>query len=247
MKSKQHIYSTCGKKYSRRVRQHANRQNHAASGWRIHCGVEVTELSTNKQHTLSHDAFRHDEANEKWGGKAACEPATTFHIFKSWNKKMKTKKIETIQEEPASILFLIISKYLLCKYMLLWLIREFKKKVPASILLWIVVVYISHLCSDTETRRQREREREKERERKRERERVVNHLHADFLLKIPHWCMCHCWNHRGHIHIYIYHFYIFKYTKKIPRECMALPKSSGSIWYSQCLRTTRAMASCEHN
>jgi hypothetical protein len=23
------------------------------SGWRIHCGVEVTELSTNKQHTLS--------------------------------------------------------------------------------------------------------------------------------------------------------------------------------------------------
>ena len=27
--------------------------NHAASGWRIHCGVEVTELSTNKQHNLS--------------------------------------------------------------------------------------------------------------------------------------------------------------------------------------------------
>ena len=26
---------------------------HAAIGWRIHCGVEVTELSTNKQHTLS--------------------------------------------------------------------------------------------------------------------------------------------------------------------------------------------------
>ncbi len=26
---------------------------HAASGWRIHCGVEVTELSTNKQHSLS--------------------------------------------------------------------------------------------------------------------------------------------------------------------------------------------------
>jgi hypothetical protein len=25
--------------------------NHAASGWRIHCGVEVTELSTNKQHS----------------------------------------------------------------------------------------------------------------------------------------------------------------------------------------------------
>jgi hypothetical protein len=24
-------------------------------GWRIHCGVEVTESSTNKQHTLSHD------------------------------------------------------------------------------------------------------------------------------------------------------------------------------------------------
>ena len=23
-------------------------------GWRIHCGVEVTELSTNKQHSLSH-------------------------------------------------------------------------------------------------------------------------------------------------------------------------------------------------
>jgi hypothetical protein len=26
---------------------------HSAFGWRIHCGVEVTELSTNKQHTLS--------------------------------------------------------------------------------------------------------------------------------------------------------------------------------------------------
>jgi hypothetical protein len=29
----------------------------AASGWRIHCGVEVTELSTNKQHTLSHSTL----------------------------------------------------------------------------------------------------------------------------------------------------------------------------------------------
>jgi hypothetical protein len=26
---------------------------HAAIGWRIHCGVEVIELSTNKQHSLS--------------------------------------------------------------------------------------------------------------------------------------------------------------------------------------------------
>jgi hypothetical protein len=34
---------------------------HAASGWRIHCGVEVTGLSTNKQHSLSlehHPALR---------------------------------------------------------------------------------------------------------------------------------------------------------------------------------------------
>jgi hypothetical protein len=28
--------------------------NHAAHGWRIHCSVEVTELSTNKQHTLAY-------------------------------------------------------------------------------------------------------------------------------------------------------------------------------------------------
>ena len=27
--------------------------NHAAHGWRIHCGVQVTELRTNKQHSLS--------------------------------------------------------------------------------------------------------------------------------------------------------------------------------------------------
>ena len=27
--------------------------NHPASGWHIHCGVEVTEWRTNKQHTLS--------------------------------------------------------------------------------------------------------------------------------------------------------------------------------------------------
>ena len=31
---------------------------HAAFGWRIHCGVEVTELSTNKQHSLSPDVRR---------------------------------------------------------------------------------------------------------------------------------------------------------------------------------------------
>jgi hypothetical protein len=31
---------------------------HAASGWRIHCGVEVTELSTHKQHTLSRASVR---------------------------------------------------------------------------------------------------------------------------------------------------------------------------------------------
>ncbi len=30
-----------------------NTHTHAAFGWRIHCGVEVTELSTNKQHSLS--------------------------------------------------------------------------------------------------------------------------------------------------------------------------------------------------
>jgi hypothetical protein len=33
---------------------------HAASGWRIHCGVEVTELSTNKQHTLSQGNLEQD-------------------------------------------------------------------------------------------------------------------------------------------------------------------------------------------
>jgi hypothetical protein len=32
-----------------------DRHNHAVSGWRIHCGVEVTELSTNKQLSLSVD------------------------------------------------------------------------------------------------------------------------------------------------------------------------------------------------
>jgi hypothetical protein len=29
--------------------------NHTAHGWRIHCGVEVTEWSTNKQHSRYHD------------------------------------------------------------------------------------------------------------------------------------------------------------------------------------------------
>ena len=31
---------------------------HAASGWRIHCGVEVTELSTNKQQQMPLDCLR---------------------------------------------------------------------------------------------------------------------------------------------------------------------------------------------
>jgi hypothetical protein len=35
---------------------------HAAFGWRIHCGVEVTELSTNKQQSLSSER----------GGKGDC-------------------------------------------------------------------------------------------------------------------------------------------------------------------------------
>jgi hypothetical protein len=39
------------------VREHtytkSQTHHHAASGWRIHRGVEVTESSTNKQHTLS--------------------------------------------------------------------------------------------------------------------------------------------------------------------------------------------------
>ncbi len=34
-------------------KHHTN--THAVSGWRIHCGVGVTELSTNKQHSLSSD------------------------------------------------------------------------------------------------------------------------------------------------------------------------------------------------
>jgi hypothetical protein len=35
---------------------------HAASGWRIHCGVEVTELSTNKQHSLRQGRHCHSHA-----------------------------------------------------------------------------------------------------------------------------------------------------------------------------------------
>jgi hypothetical protein len=39
--------------------------NHAAHGWRIHCGVEVTEWSTNKQHDLSHSGlFRQVEQRD---------------------------------------------------------------------------------------------------------------------------------------------------------------------------------------
>jgi hypothetical protein len=30
---------------------------HAAHGWRIHCGVEVTEWSTNKQHSLIRPSY----------------------------------------------------------------------------------------------------------------------------------------------------------------------------------------------
>ena len=37
----------------------------AASGWRIHCGVEVTELSTNKQHSLSHSEWT-ISMGERW-------------------------------------------------------------------------------------------------------------------------------------------------------------------------------------
>jgi hypothetical protein len=56
--------------HAHQVHKHQT-HNHAASGWRIHCGVEVTELSTNKQHTLSHkhtDTYtphRHRHAENK--------------------------------------------------------------------------------------------------------------------------------------------------------------------------------------
>jgi hypothetical protein len=42
--------------HTHQVHKHQT-NNHAASGCRILCGVEVTELSTNKQHTLSHLAL----------------------------------------------------------------------------------------------------------------------------------------------------------------------------------------------
>jgi hypothetical protein len=38
---------------------------HAAFGWRIHCGVEVTELSTNKQHTPPHASIDELEQYEE--------------------------------------------------------------------------------------------------------------------------------------------------------------------------------------
>jgi hypothetical protein len=39
--------------HTHQVHKHQT-HNNAASGWRIHCGIEVTELSTNKQHTHTH-------------------------------------------------------------------------------------------------------------------------------------------------------------------------------------------------
>ena len=41
---------------------------HAASAWRIHCGVEVTELSINKQHTLSGEADAAADKCERTSG-----------------------------------------------------------------------------------------------------------------------------------------------------------------------------------
>jgi hypothetical protein len=42
--------------------------NHAAHGWRIHCGVEVTELSTNKQHTLCIQKTLREEGKDERSG-----------------------------------------------------------------------------------------------------------------------------------------------------------------------------------
>ena len=51
------------------TRKHQAHQHHthphAASGWHIHCSVEVTKLSTNKQHTLSGQDFTFGEGREE--------------------------------------------------------------------------------------------------------------------------------------------------------------------------------------
>jgi hypothetical protein len=49
------------------TKPNTKRDPHAASGGRIHCGVEATELSTNKQHSLSSYDYLSQFAIPNWG------------------------------------------------------------------------------------------------------------------------------------------------------------------------------------
>ncbi len=59
---------------------------HTAFGWRIHCGVEVTELSTNKQHTLFGACVSFQVCSVKF---ATAIPMNGSVHVESFNKNMK--------------------------------------------------------------------------------------------------------------------------------------------------------------
>ena len=70
-------------------------------GWRIHCGVEVTELSTNKQHTLW-DSVMNNFLFEKWtqGG--------SIGLALLWSEKKKEKNYAVFCFAGKRILYVYI-------------------------------------------------------------------------------------------------------------------------------------------
>jgi hypothetical protein len=82
-----------------------------AIGWRIHCGVEVTEvteLSTNKQHTLSLEVLGHNGLQRDDGA---------FYLFLQKQKialKPYTSPLGTSRDDDAFYLFLQKQKPIVC-------------------------------------------------------------------------------------------------------------------------------------
>jgi hypothetical protein len=66
-----------------------DREGYEAHGWRIHCDVEVTEWSTNKQHTLSsggHASVLRETTTKAWPGWTSL-PITIKCLFSRCVKK----------------------------------------------------------------------------------------------------------------------------------------------------------------
>ena len=76
-------------------------------GWRIHCGVEVTELSTNQQHTLW-DSVMNNFSFEKWRQGGSLALTLNPKAYSLVKRKKKKRKITLSFASPEKEFYMYI-------------------------------------------------------------------------------------------------------------------------------------------